>query len=128
DAGAAGDAGQHGAGELGGDHFAVHLEHDVHGAHFLDVLALHAVQPQDLGIALLLGPLAGADGGGVVAAALGVAGAAADGADILILHIDAHRVDALGVVGAHRAADDAEQIAVGGVDAQAGVGGNDEGT
>ena len=81
-----------------------------------------------LGIAVLLGPLAGADGGGVVAAALGVAGAALDSADIFALHIDLDRVDALGIVGAHRAADDAEQIGVGCVNAQAGVRGDDKGT
>ena len=89
---------------------------------------MNAVQPEHLGVAVLLRPLPGADGGGVVAAALGVAGAALDGADVLVLHIDLHRVDSLGVVCAHRAGDDAEQVVVGGVHAQGGSGGDDEGT
>ena len=29
--------------------FAVHLEHDVHSAYFLNIFAVDAVQPQDLG-------------------------------------------------------------------------------
>ena len=41
--------------QRGGDDLAVDLEEDVHGADFLDVLALHAVQPEHLGVALLLG-------------------------------------------------------------------------
>jgi hypothetical protein len=91
DAAAAGDAGQHGAGAGGGVDLAADLEHDVHAADFLDVLLLHAVQPQHLRKALLLGQLAGLDGGRVVAAALGKAGQARGRADVLVLHVDASR-------------------------------------
>ena len=45
DAGVAGDPGQDGAVQGGGDYLAVDLEHNVHGAAFFDVLALHTVQP-----------------------------------------------------------------------------------
>ena len=44
---------------------------------------MDTIQPQHLRITLLLGPLAGAVGGGVVTAALGLAGAATDGTDVL---------------------------------------------
>ena len=128
DAAAAGDAGQHGAHGGGGVDLAVDLEHDVHAAHFFDVLLLDAVQPQHLGVALLLSQLAGLDGSGVVAAALGKAGQAGGGADVVVLHVDADGVDALGVVGAGGGADDAEDIFLGGVDAQAHVAGKDKGT
>ena len=65
-----------------------------HRADLFYVLHLHAVEPEDLGEALLLSLLAGAHGGGVVAAALGVARAAADGADIAALDHDLDGVDA----------------------------------
>ena len=96
DGGLAGDAPEDGAGQGGGDDGAVDLEHDVHAAALLHVLALHAVQPQYLRVALGLGPLTGAVGCAVVAAALGLAGAAADGTDILGLHHDGHRLQAVG--------------------------------
>ena len=54
-----------------------------------------AVQPQHLGKALPLRQLAGLDGRGVVAAALGEARQARGGPDVLVLHVDAHRVNAL---------------------------------
>ena len=76
---------------------------------------------------LLLGPGAGADGGGVVAAALGVPRAALDSPDVLVLHVDAHGIEALLVVGPYRTADDAEQVGVGRVNPHGGVGGDDEG-
>src|SRR5699024_3118365 len=128
DAAAAGDAGQDGAHGGGGIDIAVDLEHDVHAAHFFDVLLFHAVQPQHLGIALLFGQLAGLDGSGVVAAALGEAGQAGGGADVVVFHVDADGVDPLGVVGAGGGADDAENVFLGGVDAQAHVAGKGKGT
>ena len=104
---AAGNAGQNGADGSSGVHLAVDLEHDVHAANFLDVLLLHAVQPQHLCVALLLGQLAGLDGSSVVAAALGEAGQAGSGTDVLVFNIDADGVDALGIVSARGSADEA---------------------
>ena len=40
---------------MGRHHLTGDLEHDVHAAALLDVLALHAVQPQHLGVALVVG-------------------------------------------------------------------------
>ena len=113
----AGDAGQDGAGQLRGDDGVPDLEHDVHRADFLDVFALHAVQPEHLGIALELGLVAGAVAGGVVAAALGVAGAAADGADVLGLDHDLDRVQPFLIVAAHGGEDHAVQGLLQGVEA-----------
>ena len=73
DGGFARDAAQDGAGQRGSDDGAVDLEHDVHAAALLDVLTLHAVEPQHLRVALGLGALAGAVGRAVVAAALDMA-------------------------------------------------------
>ena len=56
----AGNARENGAVEHRGADDAVDLEHDVHGADFFDILALHAVKPEDLGKALFLGAVAGA--------------------------------------------------------------------
>ena len=112
----------------GGVDLAVDLEHDVHAADFLDVLLLHAVQPQHLCVALLLGQLTGLDGSSVVAAALGEAGQAGSGADVLVFHVDAHGVDALGVVSARGSADDAEDVVLGSVHAQTHVVCEHEGT
>ena len=89
---------------------------------------MDAVQPQDLGVTLLLGAVARPQGGGVVAAGLGHAGAAPNGADVLVLDIDLGGGQSLGVVGAHRADDDDILAVVGGVDAQGGVQTNDKGT
>src|SRR5699024_6444471 len=125
---AAGDAGQDGSHGGCGVDLAVYLKHEVHAAHFFDVLLFHAVQPQHLGIALLLGQLAGLDGSGVVAAALGEAGQAGGGADVVVFHVDADGVDPLGVVSAGGGADDAENVFLGGVDAQAHVAGKGKGT
>ena len=128
DDGAAGDAGQNGAHAGGGVDLAVDLEHDVHGADFLDVLLLNAVQPQHLGEAALLGQLAGLDGRGVVAAALRKAGQSRGGTDVLILNIDADGVEALGVVGTGGCADDGKAVMLGGVNAQAHIGSDAERT
>src|SRR5699024_1772172 len=106
------------AGDVGRDDLAVYLEHDVHGADFFYVLHVHAVEPEHLGEALLLGLLAGAHTGRVVAAALGVAGAAAHRAHVAALDHYPHRVYAAGVVAAGGRGDDAEQVVVAGVDAQ----------
>ena len=125
--GIAGDAGEDGAVEHRGDDLAVDDEHHVHGADFLDVLLLHAVQPQHLRVALFLGDLAGADGGRVVAAGLGKADAAAHGADVLVLHVDVHRGEAAGVVRARGREDDVELVGVRRMHAEHGVHGNDGG-
>ena len=106
DAGAAGDAGQHGAIQIGGKDLAGHLEHDIHGADLLDILAVDAVQPQNLAVPLGLGPVAGPQGCGVVSASLGHTGTALDGADVLVLHIDLDGIQPLGIVGAHGADND----------------------
>lgn len=53
--GVAGDARQDGAAQGRGHDLAVDHEEHVHGADLFHVLALHGVQPQHLGIALLLG-------------------------------------------------------------------------
>ena len=79
DHGSAGDARQDGALAGRGPDLTVDLEHDVHAADFLDVLALLAVQPQHLAVAHGLGLLLADHGAGVVAAALGEARAALDG-------------------------------------------------
>ena len=128
DAAPPGHAGEHRARAGGGVDLPVDLEHDVHAAHFFDVLLLHAVQPQHLGEALLLRLLACLDGGGVVAAALGEARQARGRPDVLVLHVDADRVNALGIVRAGGGADDAERVLFAGVDAQPHVGGENEGT
>ena len=125
--GVPGDAGEDGALAGGGPDFAVDLEHDVHAADFLDVLALLAVQPQNLAVAHGLGLLLADHGAGVVAAALGKAGAALDGADVLILDEDLHRVDALGVVSAGGGADDAEEELPGVVQGELAFGGEHKG-
>ena len=128
DAGTAGDAGQNGAVQVGGEDLAAHLEHDIHGAYFFDILAVHAVQPQDLRVAALLGPVARAQGGGVVAAGLGHAGAALDGADILVLDVNLDGVQALGIIGTHGADDHDVLHMVGRMHAQSGVQTDHEGT
>ena len=79
-AGHAGDAPQDGAGQHGRDHLAAQLEHDVHAAAFLHVLVVDSVHPQHLREALGRGALSGPVGRAVVAAALGLARAATDGA------------------------------------------------
>src|SRR5699024_4888135 len=63
----------------------------------------------------------------VVAAALGEAGQARGGADVFIFHVDAYRVQTLGVVGAGGGADDGEAVVLGRVHAQAHIGGHTEG-
>ena len=89
---------------------------------------MDAVQPQHLAVALLLGPVAGPERRGVVAAGLGHAGAALDGADILVLHIDLDRIQPLRIVGAHGADDDDVLAVVGAVYAQGGVQADHKGT
>ena len=127
DAGTAGDAVQHGAVQVGGEDLAGHLEHDVHGTDLLNVLAVHAVQPQHLAVTVGLSPVAGPQGGSVVAAGLGHTGAALDGADVLVLHIDLHGIQALGIVGAHGADDDDVLAVVRAMYAQSGVQAHHEG-
>ena len=89
---------------------------------------LHTVQPQDLGVAVGKGALAGAVGSAVVAAALGLAGAAADCADVLGLDDDLHRLHAVFKVAAHGGEDDHEHGLMDAVEAQLGIGAEQEGT
>ena len=70
----------------------------------------------------------GLHGGGVVAAGLGKAGAAPDGADVLFLHVDGHGLQAVGVVGAGGGEEHAVDVVVGLLDAQLGLVADDEGT
>ena len=64
----------------------------------------------------------GDQGGGVVAAGLGVAGAAGDGAHVVLGEPDGDRLDAAGEVGAGRGGDHDEEVLVGGPDAEADLG------
>ena len=114
--------------KLRGNHFPIQDEEDVHRAHFLDVLLLHAVQPKDLGIALLVGLVLGQEGGGVVAAGLRHAGAPPHRPDILGFYINLHRFQAGFVVGPGRGGDDNKQVLIPRMHPQDGVGADDEGT
>ena len=87
---------------------------------------LHAVQPQHLGIAAVVGLHLGDQGRGVVAAGLGEADAAAHGAHVLVLNPDAHGGQAALIVRAGGAEDDDEQVSLGGSHAQELVGGDHE--
>ena len=88
---------------------------------------MDAVQPQHLAVAPLLGPIAGPEGGSVVAAGLGHAGAALHSPDVLVLNVNLHGVQPLGVVGAHGAHHHDELHVLGGVDPQGGVQSDHEG-
>ena len=94
DHGGAGDALQDGAAQRGGDERAVlHHEEDVHAAELLDPLVVELVQEEDLVAALGLGLLLGDQRRGVVAAALGGAGAAAAGAGVFAGEPDGHGLE-----------------------------------
>ena len=123
-----GDAAQDRTIQRGGDDLAVDFEEDVHSTDFFDVTALHTVQPQHLSIVFFLSFGLGFQGSGIVAGGFGEAGAAADRTDILGFHINAHRVEALGIIGAHRGSDDDKVIMLAGMHAQMGIDGNDKGT
>ena len=124
----AGNTGQHSAHGGCGIDFAVYLEHNVHGANFLYILALHAVQPQYLSKAQLVCLFGGDNGGSVVAAALDITGAAGCGAHILVLYINVHRIQTLFIVSAGGGADDDELILAGGLYAQYRLSGDGKGT
>ena len=128
EAGAAGDAGEDGPGQHGGDDPAVDLEDHVHAAAFLHILVLHAVQPQHLRIAVGKGPFSGPVGSAVVAAAFGLAGAAPDSPDVLGLHDDLHRLHAVVKVAAYRGENDDELGRVNAVKPQLRIGTIQEGT
>ena len=91
----------------GSHHHAVDHEEDVHRADLVDVLAVNAVQPQNLRVAHVLGSLLADEGRRVVAARLGSARAALDAADVFALDVDLDGVDARGVVGTDGREDDA---------------------
>lgn len=78
-------------------------EVEVHAAELLDPLVLDRVEVGDLGAAVGGGLGLGEEGSGVVAAGLGVAHAAGDGADAVLREPDGDRLHAAGEVGAERA-------------------------
>src|SRR5262249_43544240 len=81
----AGDAGQDRAGQRRRDHrVVVHHEEDVHAAELIHVTSLHGVEEDDLVAAVADGLGLGDQAGGVVAAALGGAGAAGRGAGVVV--------------------------------------------
>src|SRR5690606_36717406 len=100
--GVTGDALQDGPGEGGRDDPVAVDEVQVHAAQFLDPGVLHGVEVADLVAALGGGLGLGEQGGRVVAAGLGVAHAAGDGADPVLGDPDGHRLDAAREVGAGR--------------------------
>ena len=128
DAAHTGNARQNGANSRSGVNGAVDLEEAVHGADFLNVLVLNAVQPQGLLVAQLVCLYLRDQGCSVVAAALGEAGAARAGTGILVLDEDLNRVDAGGVVSADRRAYDDELVGAGGANAQMRLGSDDKRT
>src|SRR6478735_8241178 len=112
DAGA-GDALEDGAG-LGGDDVAVGVhEVHVHAAELLDVLALLAVEEDDLVAAVGGRLLLGDQRAGVVAARLGRAHAAATGAGVLLGEPQRDRLHAALEVGARGVGDDHERDVLG---------------
>ena len=128
DAAHAGNARQNGADGRSGVNRAIDLEEAVHGADFLDILVLNAVQPQGLLVAQLVCLHLRDQGSSVVAAALGKAGAARAGTGVLVLNEDLDRVDAGGVVRTYRRTYDDELVGAGGADAEVRLGSDDERT
>ena len=128
DAAHTGNARQNGANSRSGVNGAVDLEEAVHGADFLNVLVLNAVQPQSLLVAQLVCLYLRDQGCSVVAAALGEAGAARAGTSVLILDEDLNRIDAGGVISADRRAYDDELVGAGGANAQMRLGSDDKRT
>ena len=118
--------GQQGAGELGGDAAGVVAgpvhEVEVHAAHLLDPAVLDGVEPDDLVASLGGGLGLGDQAGGVVAGALGLAGAAGCGAHVLGRQPHRHRLDAAVEVGAGRGRDQQEQVRRGGLHAETDLG------
>ena len=102
DTGFSGNAGQNGAGQLRRNDLTVDLEHNIHGTDFLDILALHTVQPQHLRITLLFCLFACTVAGSIVTAALGLTRTATDRTDILGLNHNFDRIDALFIVSTNR--------------------------
>ena len=121
------DAGQDRAGQRGRDDVLAIGEGDVHRPDFLDVFALDPIQPEHLLIAELGDFLADEQAGGVVAAGLGLAGAAAHRAHVLVGDVDGHRVEARGEVRADRPDDDVVQVPAAGVHAERGLRGDQGG-
>ena len=121
-------AGENRAAERRRDHLVADAQHDVHGANFVEVAAVYAVEPQHLREAGTMRLLGSQQACGVVAGRLGRTGAAIHGADVLIRDQDPHRIDALGVVSADRGEKDVEQVVIGRAHTQECFGRNDHGT
>jgi hypothetical protein len=101
-------------------------EEQVHPAHLLDPAALDRVEPDDLVAALLGGLALGEQAAGVVAGALGLAGAAHGRPDVLVGQPDRHRLDLTGEERQHGEGDQQEQVLVGGAHAHLRLGGDHE--
>ena len=94
------------------DLLAVEDEEDVHCANLADVFLLYTVEPENLGIALLVGDGLRAHTGGIVTAGLGLADTTLNGSYIIILDPDLNRVKSFRIVSAYRRADDHEEICI----------------
>src|SRR5258705_3263406 len=88
--GIAGHSGQYRASQRRRDHLSPDLDHDVHGPHLVDGLAMDAVHPQDLGQTLVLRLLARHEARRVVGARLGPAQPSVPGRDVALLYADLH--------------------------------------
>ena len=117
-----GDPGEDGVAGRRGDDRAPDLEQDVHRAHLLDVAVLRRIEPQDLGEAAPEGLLLRLEARRVVRGRLGRPEPARTGPRVPLADRDLHRVEALRIVGAHRAGDDVEEGLVGGLEADVGLG------
>ena len=123
-----GNTGQNGANAGSGINGAVDLKEAVHGADFLNVLMLNAIQPQGLLVAQIVRLDLRNQRSCVVTAALGKAGTARACTGVLVLDEDLNRVDAGGVVRANRRADDDKLMGCRRTNAQMRLGRNDKRT
>ena len=98
----AGNSGKYAAFKRGGYNLAVYYEHHVHRADFFNILVFASVKPKNLIKALFGGVKRCFKGCGVVSSGLGGAYAALDGADIIILNMDAERLHSVLVISAGR--------------------------
>ena len=126
--GVAGNAGQDVAVERRGEQLAgPRHDADVHAAQLLEPAVLGVVDEHDLVAAPVVGQLLGQEAGGVVAAALRLAGASVGDTAVMRLDPDVDRGDAAGEVGADRGGDDRVAHAPGRPDPQEGLARDGEG-